>query len=105
MKKSVIVISATVIVFVMLLYGFRSVAVSSITGRVNPADATEAIWAISGKDSVKSSVMMGAFSIEVKPGTYSIIIDAKSPFKDRVIDNVPVMPEQSVNIGEITLEQ
>jgi hypothetical protein len=105
MKKSMLVLSVLIMLIVTVLFAFKPVAVSSITGRVSPADASEAIWIISGRDSVKGAVVMGAFSIEVKPGTYSVIIDAKSPYRDRVVDNVQVMAEQSVDIGEIILQQ
>jgi hypothetical protein len=104
MKKSMLMLSVLILLIATVLFAFRPIAVSSITGRVSPADALEAIWIISGKDSIKGMAVMGAFSIEVKPGNYTVIVDAKSPYKDRVVDNVQVLAEQSVDIGEIILE-
>src|SRR5687768_3667954 len=76
-----------------------------ITGRVSPADGVEVIWVISGRDSLKTpTTNAGAFSVDVKPGVHQVIVDAKSPYKDVVMDNLTVTENEVLDLGEITLK-
>ena len=77
---------------------------SSITGKVSPADGAESVWAVSGTDTAKGTISGGAFSLEVKPGTYKLTVDAKDPYKDVTFDNIEVK-DQPVDIGEVVLQQ
>jgi len=87
------------------LYAFRPLTQSSITGKVSPADAATAVWAVSGADSVTANVVNGAFSLAVKAGTYKVVVDAKEPYKDASIDNVAVTDGSPVDVGEIKLQK
>jgi hypothetical protein len=78
---------------------------SSLTGRVSPADAAEMIWVIGGKDSLKTWVVSGIFSLKVKPGKYKLLVDAKLPYKDVLLDNLEIKLNQTLDIGEIILQQ
>ena len=86
------------------LVAFTTTA-TSITGKVTPADQAETVWAISGTDSTKAAVTAGAFAIEVKPGTYKVIVDAKDPYKDVTLENLEVKQDQALDVGEIVLQQ
>jgi hypothetical protein len=86
------------------LFAFTNTA-TSITGKVTPADGAETVWAISGTDSAKAAVSSGAFTIEVKPGTYKVIVDAKDPYKDVTLENLEVKQDQALDVGEIVLQQ
>lgn len=87
------------------LYAFRSIDQGSITGKVSPADAAQAVWAVSGTDSVTANVVNGAFSLSVKAGTYKVVVDAKEPYKDASVDNVTVADGSPVDVGEIKLQK
>ena len=87
------------------LYAFRPVDQSSITGKVSPADAATAVWAVNGKDSTTANIVNGAFSIAVKAGTYKVIVDAKEPYKDVSVDNITVSDGAPVDVGEIKLQK
>ena len=87
------------------LFAFRTLTQSSITGKVAPADGAETVWAISGTDSTKGTISSGAFTLEVKPGTYKLIIDAKDPYKDVTLENLEVKQGQPVDVGEIVLQK
>lgn len=76
-----------------------------ITGRVSPADGLNIVWVISGKDSLKSPGADGLFSFDVKPGIHQLIVDAKNPYKDVVMDNLTVAENEVLDLGEITLKQ
>ena len=86
------------------LFAFTTAA-TSITGKVTPADGAETVWAISGSDSTKAAVSAGAFTIDVKPGTYKVIVDAKDPYKDVTLENLEVKQDQALDVGEIVLQQ
>ena len=78
---------------------------ASITGKISPADGAEVVWAISATDSVKAMVALGSFSIQVKPGLYKLIVDAKEPLKDAQLDNLDVKENQVLDVGEIILQK
>lgn len=78
---------------------------SAITGRISPANGADVIWVIGEKDSVRAVVSSGNFSVMVKPGTYKIIVDAKDPFKDVLLDNLDVKANEPLDVGEIILQQ
>jgi hypothetical protein len=78
---------------------------STISGSVLPADGTESIWAVGQKDSVKAVIInTGAFSIPVKSGPYKLIVDARTPYKDIVLD-LDVKPDQPMDVGQIVLQK
>lgn len=78
---------------------------SVISGSVLPADGTESIWAIGPKDSARAVIInTGAFSIPVKSGAYKLVVDAKAPYKDLVLD-LDVKPDQPMDVGQILLQK
>jgi hypothetical protein len=88
------------------LFAFSTFEQASITGKVSPGDGAQAIWAISATDSVKSTnISSGSFSLQAKPGTYKLIIDAKEPYKDVTLDNLELKQDQVLDVGEIVLQQ
>ena len=80
-------------------------AQASITGRVSPAEGAESIWILGAKDSVQATVVAGNFSATVKPGTHKLLVDAKLPYRDVLLDNLEVKDKQVLDIGEIILQQ
>jgi hypothetical protein len=104
MKKTVITLIATLLT-VAMLHAFRLMQSSSISGKVIPPDGSEMIWAISGRDSIKTNVINGSFVFTAKPGTWKIMVDAKEPFKDAVLERVDVKEGQNTDVGEIRLQQ
>ena len=59
-----------------------------ITGRISPVDGVNIVYVISGKDTIKVPTSEGLFSLEVKPGIHQVVIDARNPYKDVVLDNL-----------------
>jgi hypothetical protein len=104
MKKSMLT-CGIVAASVAGLFAFTSETQSSITGKVTPVDGAEAVWAISPSDSAKGTVSAGAFTIDVKPGTYRVIVDAKDPYKDVTLENLEVKQDQPLDVGEIVLQK
>ena len=92
--------------FIAGLFAFNTITQSSITGKITPQDGAVGVWAISATDSVKSTnIVSGSFSIQAKPGTYKLVIDAKEPYKDITLDNLELKQDQVLDVGEIVLQQ
>ncbi|MCM5528363.1 carboxypeptidase regulatory-like domain-containing protein [Parasegetibacter sp. NRK P23] len=104
MKKTIIGMAAVVFAATGM-YAFTNIQGGSITGKVAPADQATEVWAIQGTDTVKAAIAEGAFTLAVKPGEHTVIVDAKDPYKDVVKEGVSVTDGQATDLGEITLEQ
>ena len=80
-------------------------AAQVITGRVSPANGAEIVWVIGAKDSLSGPIVSGIFSLAVDPGIFKLIVDARSPYKDVMLDNLTVKQNQTLDVGEIILQQ
>ncbi|PUZ21189.1 hypothetical protein GA0116948_112106 [Chitinophaga costaii] len=88
-----------------ILYSFHT-ASGSISGKILPPDGASEVWAFAGSDTLKTAVSNGVLSFEnVTAGTYTIIVNAKSPYKDATIQNVKVEDDKVTNLGDIKLDQ
>jgi hypothetical protein len=98
-------IASVVLLLVLVIFSFRNKLQTSIVGRVNPVDGATSARAIAAKDTVFSNIVNGGFSFSVKQGNYQVFIDAVRPFKDAVLENISVKEDQTVDVGEITLQK
>ena len=105
MKKIRVVLAALAISTGALL-SFDSIQVNAIKGTVSPADKAIRAWAVSATDTLNAEVENGSFEItDVKAGTYSVIIEAESPYASTRKKDVVVSPDSTVtDIGEIKLQ-
>jgi hypothetical protein len=88
------------------IFAFKNANNGAISGKVTPADAASQVWAFQGSDTLNSPVTDGAFNIkDVKAGTYTVIIGAKSPFKEVTVTNVKVQDDRTTDLGEIRLSE
>ena len=105
MKKTILKFS----VAGLAILGFSAMQVlapAGISGKVAPEDAAEAVWAIKDADSVKAMVgTEGTFQLEVKPGTYKLVVSAKAPYKSTEVKEVVVTTDNTTDVGEIKLEK
>lgn len=105
MKK----IKVSVIAFAGIALGamaFRNTEGGSITGKVRPMDGATEAWAIQGSDSLKTPVYDGAFTFkDARAGSYTVIINAKEPFRDATLNDVKVEDGKATDLGEINLQQ
>ena len=87
-------------------FSFMSIEGGSIKGTVTPLDGAATAWAVSATDTLKDAVENGAFEITgVKPGTYTVIIEAKAPNKNTSKEGVVVADGKATDVGEIKLGQ
>jgi uncharacterized membrane protein len=89
----------------LLLSAFIIPGTSGIHGTISPADAAKKVWAVSttGTDTVSIVPSSGAFSLDVKPGTWKILVEAAKPYKDAVVSNITVEEGKYTDAGEVKL--
>lgn len=88
------------------IFSFCSIQSGTIKGTVSPSEAARTVWTISGTDTLKATINNGSFDImNVNAGTYKIVVEAASPYKNKVLDNITVMDGNTTDVGIITLEK
>lgn len=103
MPKTVLTLLIT-IVAVVTLHAFKAYQTPVIAGRVFPHDAAERILVVSGVDSVLGHTdSKGNFSVNVKPGSWKVVIEGKGDYKNRVMENVQAKEGVGSNFALITL--
>jgi len=105
MKKTKLALVALVI-SVGILFSFSAIKTSTLKGTVTPSGKAIKVWALSATDTLSANVLNGTFEIkDVKPGTYTVIIEAQAPYAATRRKDVVVKPDAPVtDIGEIKLE-
>ncbi|MCG2617026.1 carboxypeptidase regulatory-like domain-containing protein [Terrimonas sp. NA20] len=104
MKKARLTLAA-IAISAASLFSFKAFEGGSVKGTVTPADKAIRAWAISSTDTVRADISSGAFEIkDVKPGTYSVIIEAQEPFANTRKKDVVVTEGQATEVGEIQLQ-
>jgi hypothetical protein len=87
-------------------FSFTNFEGGSIKGTVTPADAASTAWAVSATDTLKDVIENGIFEITgAKAGTYTLIIEAKSPNNNARKEGVEVAEGKVTEVGEIKLPQ
>ncbi len=94
-----------ILMAVSLLHAYKSFQTSGITGRVLPKDGVEQVWAIQGADTLKIIPSKGVFMLEARPGIYKVVVDAKQPNKDVLVESIEVTTGKTTDLGEITVSQ
>jgi hypothetical protein len=88
MQKTVLTLLITIAV-VVCLHAFKAYQQPVISGRVFPKDAAAKVIVVNGTDSLTGRTDRdGKFSVNVKPGTWKLIIQGKQPYKDRIMEKV-----------------
>jgi hypothetical protein len=101
MKKTMILICATILL--IAAFAFRSNFKCGIYGTIDPADGAKRVWAISGRDSFQAILVSGKFTIDTKPGTWRVSVEAVDAGKNLSIDNVLVVESQFTDVGVIKI--
>lgn len=78
---------------------------TSIKGRVEPVDAAVEAVALSATDSVTVAVTDGMFLLNVRRGTYKLIVVGKAPYKNVIKDNIEVADGNTTDIGTIRMQE
>jgi hypothetical protein len=79
---------------------------SPVKGSVSPANGASRAWLISKTDTANAPVIQGNFMItNVKPGNYTLMLEAKPPFRDSFKQDVLVVEGQPTDVGVIEMNQ
>jgi hypothetical protein len=79
---------------------------SPVKGSVNPSNAALRAWIFSRTDTLNSPVIQGNFIISnVKPGNYTLMVEAKPPYRDSFKQDVLVVDGQPTDVGVIEMHQ
>jgi hypothetical protein len=105
MKKIVITLCTAFVAFLVLSAFVARTTMSGIHGTVTPADGAKKVWAINGTDSASTVPAGGNFSLDVKPGTWKVLVEANAPYKNATVESVVVEEGKSADAGEIKLGQ
>ena len=106
MKKIAITLFTAFAAFMVLsAFVARTNVASGIHGTVTPAEGAKKVWAINGTDSASTVPVGGNFSLDVKPGTWSLKVEAAAPYKDATVESIVVEEGKSADAGEIKLTQ
>jgi len=103
MKKSSYIIGILFSTFAVSS-AFVPVGTGIIKGSIVIPCCAQRVFAVSGKDTVETDVKLGKFELNnLKIGNYTIIIAAQSPYKNYVVNNVPVSDDSFTDLGKIAL--
>jgi hypothetical protein len=92
--------------FAGVLMGFSPIFNGTVKGRVIPPEGANGVWVVSPTDTLKTSLDAGAFEIRnLKAGLYTIIIEARPPYKNAAKAGITVADGQVMDLGEIILMQ
>lgn len=105
MKKIRTVAAAFAIISTCFLVSFKKAPAPSIKGKVLPGWYAVNAWAITETDTLYTSVTDGNFQfINAKPGTYRIVIEARSPYRHMAKDGVVVKDGEETDV-ELSLQK
>lgn len=77
-----------------------------IKGTVDPKDAANFVYAIQGKDTLKTNLQNGNFQFtNANEGTYRLIIMAKPPYKMVIKDDIVVTEGKTTDLGVIKFKK
>jgi len=85
---------------------FRFYYNSPVKGSVTPTNGASRVWLVSKTDTANAPVIQGNFMItNIKPGTYTLVVEAKPPFRDSFKQDVRVVEGQPTDVGVIEMHQ
>jgi hypothetical protein len=78
---------------------------SGIQGTIDPPEGARKIWAVSGKDTVAIIPPPGSFIMDLKPGSWKLVVEAVLPYKNAEREGILVTEGQIIDVGLIKLTQ
>ena len=105
-SKSQYFLGAIAALFVFLTLAFRMNYNSPVKGSVTPPNGASRAWVISSHDTLSAPVIEGNFMINnVKPGNYTLMLEARPPFRDSYKQDVLVVEGQPTDVGVIEMNK
>ena len=94
-----------VIIGITSIHAVRLLETSSFHVRVSPAETSDKVWAIQGRDSLEMTNVNGQYYLRsINPGHWQIVVKSILPYRDRQYE-MTVKPGTDKDLGEIRLQQ
>ena len=93
------------IIAVVLISSFAVDDRAGIQGTIDPPEGAKRIWAVSGKDTVSIIPAPGSSIMDVKPGSWKLVVEAVLPYKNVEREGILVIDGQITDVGLIKLSQ
>ena len=95
------------VIIVGAMVAFKPWIGGTVRGTVFPSDAAKTVWALSGRDTFRTTTnTMGVFEMNnVRTGTYRIMVEANPPYKNVYKDNITVSDSAIIDAGDFRLSQ
>ena len=94
-----------VLIGVTSVHAVKILKTSSLHVTILPAEETDKVWAVQGKDSIRMVGVDGQYYLStVNPGRWQIIIEAKQPYVNTCFEEVTIDPGTEKELGEIKLQ-
>lgn len=90
---------------VVLISNFAIDDRAGIQGTIDPPEGAKRIWAVSGTDTVAIIPAPGSFIMDVKPGSWNLVVEAVLPYKNAQREGILVTEGQITDVGLIKLTQ
>ncbi|HET7000383.1 MAG TPA: hypothetical protein VFI33_03710 [Puia sp.] len=91
---------------IFLSLAFRLYYNSPVKGSVSPANGASRAWLISKQDTLNAPVIEGNFMItNAKPGNYTLMLEARPPYRDSFKQDVLVVEGQPTDVGVIEMNK
>ncbi len=104
MKNILTTLAAAGLIFTSI--SFLDISSGAIKGMVSPANAGAKVIAISTADTASTNIYQGMFQLTgLRPGTYSVTIEAISPYKNASKKLIVVTDGATTDIGYFFLEK
>ena len=104
--KTQYILRALAGLLILLSLAFSSYYNSPVKGSVSPANGVSRAWVISQHDILSAPVIEGNFMINnVKPGNYTLMLEARPPFRDSFKQDVLVVEGQPTDVGVIEMNK
>jgi hypothetical protein len=92
-----------VVSVVIGLHASRAMKGTNITGKVFSARDSIWVFAVNGKDSLKTMVSKGKFRFTVKPGSWKVMVTKNNLFNNEEGKQVEVVEGSTLDMGTIIL--
>ena len=105
--KNRIAFLIVLVIIIVAIVSFKPWVGGTVRGIVFPSDAAKNVWALSGRDTFRTTTnTMGVFEINhVRAGTYRIMVEANPPYKNVYKDNITVRDSTIIDAGDFRLSQ
>jgi hypothetical protein len=95
-----------VLIGVTSVHAVKLLQTSSLHVVIFPAEGTEKVWAIQGKDSINMAGVDGEYYLSaVSPGHWQVHVVAKKPYQNASLKEVTIGPGTEKDLGQISLRK